>query len=75
MANKNLKTENLSSEIENANDESPEEIFIVKPKTKLRADKTNGTIEIDSRTTLTGIPPLAWDYKLGNRSALEWILD
>jgi len=24
---------------------------------------------------LKGIPPLAWEYKLGNRSALEWILD
>ncbi|MCA1992104.1 MAG: hypothetical protein LDL41_08660 [Coleofasciculus sp. S288] len=21
------------------------------------------------------IPAIAWDYKLGNRSALEWILD
>ncbi len=54
---------------------SNNEIFTVKPKTKLRADKTNGTIEIDSLTTLTGIPALAWEYKLGNRSALEWILD
>ena len=27
------------------------------------------------RETLTGIPPEAWDYRLGNRSALEWILD
>jgi len=24
---------------------------------------------------LTSIPPEAWDYRLGNRSALEWILD
>lgn len=30
---------------------------------------------IDSETTLTGIPPEAWDYRLGNRSAPEWILD
>ena len=52
-----------------------DEPFIAKPKTKLRADKVNNTIEIDSHTTLTGIPPLAWEYKLGNRSALEWILD
>ncbi len=55
--------------------ETENETFIVKPRTKLRADKTNGTIEIDSHTTLTGIPKLAWEYKLGNRSALEWILD
>ena len=26
-------------------------------------------------TQLTGVPAIAWDYKLGNRSALEWILD
>ena len=34
-----------------------------------------GRIVLDSQTTLTGVPPEAWDYKLGNRSALEWILD
>jgi predicted helicase len=42
---------------------------------KLKADKANGTIELDSETVLQGVPPLAWEYKLGNRSALEWILD
>ena len=30
---------------------------------------------VDNETTLTGVPPEAWDYKLGNRSVLEWILD
>ena len=30
---------------------------------------------LDSETTLSGIPSTAWDYKLGNRCALEWILD
>ncbi len=49
--------------------------FVAKPQTKLRADKENGAIIIDSMTTLTGVPALAWEYKLGNRSALEWILD
>jgi predicted helicase len=44
-------------------------------KAKLKADKVSGVIEIDSFTKLTGIPKEAWDYKLGNRSALEWILD
>jgi predicted helicase len=28
-----------------------------------------------ARTTLSGIPAAAWDYRLGNRSGLEWILD
>jgi predicted helicase len=45
------------------------------PRPMLRADKEHGTIRLDTETTLTKIPPEAWDYKLGNRSALEWILD
>jgi len=42
---------------------------------KLKADKDAGTIQLDSETTLSGIPPEVWDYRLGNRSGLEWILD
>ena len=30
---------------------------------------------MDENTSLNGIPTEAWQYKLGNRSALEWILD
>lgn len=45
------------------------------PKVKLKADKTSGIIILDEVTTLAGIPKIAWDYQLGNRSALEWILD
>ena len=45
------------------------------PKVKLKADKTKGVITIDENTTLSGIPAIAWSYKLGNRSALEWVLD
>ena len=45
------------------------------PKTKLKADRTGGVIVIDENTTLAGIPPAAWSYKLANRSALEWVLD
>ncbi len=26
-------------------------------------------------TTLSDVPPEAWEYQLGNRSALEWVLD
>ena len=44
-------------------------------KPKLKADKDLGTIVLDDATTLAGIPPAAWDYKLGNRCALEWVLD
>ncbi len=45
------------------------------PRPKLKADKAGGTIELDSETVLQNVPPAAWEYKLGNRSALEWILD
>jgi len=45
------------------------------PKAMLKADKDNGRIVLDSETTLSGVPGEAWDYRLGNRSALEWILD
>jgi predicted helicase len=46
-----------------------------KNKTRLTTEKVNGTIVLDDVTTLTGVPPQAWEYKLGNRSTLEWILD
>ncbi len=45
------------------------------PKAMLRADTAAGSIALDSETTLRGIPAAAWTYKLGNRSALEWVLD
>jgi predicted helicase len=41
----------------------------------LKADKVNSIIILDHYTSLIGIPPTAWSYKLGNRSVLEWILD
>lgn len=47
----------------------------LKPKTMLRANKDIGNIQLDSEIQLTGIPAEAWTYRLGNRSALEWILD
>jgi predicted helicase len=57
--------------------EEPEPMFAKKPKVKakLKADKQAGIIEIDELTFLTGVPREAWEYKLGNRCALEWILD
>ncbi len=30
---------------------------------------------MDELSFLSGVPKEAWEYKLGNRSALEWILD
>ena len=55
----------------------PTAMFSYKPKikVKLKADKERGVIEVDELTTMTGIPKEAWAYKLGNRSAIEWVLD
>lgn len=61
-----LKTEPSSSSLKLA------ETFF---KPKLKADKAAGTIYLDNFSALDQIPPIAWEYKLGNRSALEWILD
>ena len=44
-------------------------------KTKLQADRATGKIILDDKICLTGIPPVAWEYKLGNRAALEWVVD
>ncbi|OQY49306.1 MAG: DNA methyltransferase [Candidatus Parabeggiatoa sp. nov. 2] len=44
-------------------------------KPKLKADKDAGNILLDAITTLQRVPVEAWHYQLGNRSALEWILD
>ncbi len=44
-------------------------------KPRLKADKTAGRIDIDELTVLHEVPPEAWDYRLGHRSALEWILE
>jgi predicted helicase len=45
------------------------------PKVLLKAEKEEGRINIDSETSLAGIPSGAWGYNLGTRCALEWILD
>ncbi len=42
---------------------------------RLKADKERGLIILDGQTTLEGVPNVAWEYVLGNRSALEWVLD
>jgi len=42
---------------------------------KLKADKDTGAIVIDTATTLYGVPKIAWEYRLGTYSALQWILE
>jgi len=45
------------------------------PKPKLKSNAEAGNIVIDEDTQLTGVPLQAWDYRLGNRSAIDWVLD
>ncbi len=40
---------------------------------KLSKDKT--ALRVNDALTLTGIPPDVFAYRLGNRSALEWVID
>ena len=40
---------------------------------KLSKDRT--AIQYNDFLTLTGVPREAFDYRLGNRSALEWVID
>jgi predicted helicase len=49
------------------------------PKCILKAvrgeGRNAGSIVVDSETTLSGVPHEAWTYQLGNRCAIEWVLD
>jgi predicted helicase len=42
---------------------------------KMRLSKDKQTLLYNDFLTLTGIPKETYDYRLGNRSALEWVID
>ena len=42
---------------------------------KMRLSKDKTRIKYNDFLTLDGIPPEVFDYQLGNRSALEWVID
>ena len=42
---------------------------------KMRLSKDKTQLRYNGFLTLDGIPAEAYDYKLGNRSALEWVID
>jgi len=43
--------------------------------TKMKLSEDKQSIRINQSLTLTGIPPETFDYRLGSRSALEWVID
>ena len=44
-------------------------------KPLLKLDKKAGTVTLDAGHVIQGIPLRAFDYKLGNRSPTEWVLE
>src|SRR4051812_26580966 len=44
-------------------------------RTKMRLSKDKTKLVINPSLTLAGIPAQTFDYQLGGRSALEWVID
>jgi predicted helicase len=44
-------------------------------ESKMRLSKDKTTLAVNDSLTLAGIPPETFTYRLGNRSALDWIID
>jgi len=42
---------------------------------RMRLSKDKTQIVVNDSLTLAGVPALCFDYKLGSRSALDWVLD
>jgi predicted helicase len=42
---------------------------------KMRLGKDKSALVYNEFLTLAGIPPETFEYRLGNRSALEWVID
>ena len=42
---------------------------------KMRLSKDKASVKVNETLTLHGIPEAAYEYRLGNRSAVEWIVD
>lgn len=42
---------------------------------QMRLSKDRHSLKVNDSLTLAGIPPEVFEYRLGNRSALEWVID
>jgi predicted helicase len=49
------------------------DLYVIKDKMRLSKDKAS--LRVNDWLTLQGIPQRCFDYRLGNRSALEWVID
>ncbi|MDX1946324.1 MAG: type ISP restriction/modification enzyme [Pirellulaceae bacterium] len=55
--------------------ETPDVPLSYRVEDKMRLSKDKERITVNPSLTLAGIPPAVFDYRLGNRSALEWVID
>jgi predicted helicase len=55
--------------------ENPGEPLSYRVTDRMFLDRDGGSIKVNSSLTLAGIPSEAFEYVLGTRSALEWIVD
>ncbi len=55
--------------------ETPGEPLSYRVADKMRLTKDKARLIVNKSLTLSGIPPEAFEYRLGNRSALEWVID
>ena len=42
---------------------------------KMKLSKDTASLRVNDSPTLAGIPPEVYGYRLGNRSALHWVID
>lgn len=55
--------------------ESPSVPLTYKVIDKMRLNRDKTVLVVNPSLTLSGIPPETYEYRLGNRSALEWVID
>ncbi|MBA3976541.1 MAG: DNA helicase [Candidatus Solibacter sp.] len=55
--------------------ENPEAPYSLTLDDRMRLSKDRRSITYNDCLTLAAIPPEAFDYRLGHRSALEWVID
>jgi predicted helicase len=65
----------LEREEKEDNEEEQKTETKAKKKAILKADRVRSLVWIDETTYLKNIPEEAWHYRLGVRSALEWVLE
>ena len=55
--------------------ETPGQSLSYRVEDKMRLTKDKTALIVNPSLTLAGIPPEAFTYRLGNRSALDWVID